>query len=103
MGKRRLLEIIPLPLIPVPFPQAAQKEDGRQKNGGKKISCFYIFAPIFLPFPLRALLFKFRLRLALPNPRLIGRKQKIPLPALLRRVIFQCGPQNPRSNRQKKS
>jgi len=42
---------------------AAQKEDGRQKNGGKKMKTEDFFAPIFLPFLLRVLLFKFRLRM----------------------------------------
>ena len=30
-----------------------RRKDGRQKNGGKKISGLHVFAPIFLPFPLR--------------------------------------------------
>ncbi len=29
-----------------------RRPDGRQKNGGKKIRALYVFAPIFLPFPL---------------------------------------------------
>jgi hypothetical protein len=46
------LSRFPCPIFHCPF-SPYQKQDGRQKNGGKKISSSYIFASIFLPFSVR--------------------------------------------------
>jgi hypothetical protein len=43
-----VLSRFPCPTFPCPF-SPFQKQDGSQKNGGKKISWSYIFASIFLP------------------------------------------------------
>jgi hypothetical protein len=42
-----VLSRFPCPIFPCPF-TPSQKQDGSQKNGGTKISSFYIFASIFL-------------------------------------------------------
>jgi hypothetical protein len=47
-----VLSRFPWPIFPCPF-SPYQKQDGRQKNGGKKISFSYIFASISLPFSVR--------------------------------------------------
>jgi hypothetical protein len=37
------------------LPGSIRRQKRRQKNGGKKMSGSYIFAPIFLPFPVQGI------------------------------------------------
>jgi hypothetical protein len=51
------------------LPGSIRKQKRRQKNGGGKMSGSYIFAPIFLPFPVQGGVQYFSALSAPKNPR----------------------------------